>query len=70
MDQLDATRVIGERARGPFFPSDGQWMRFFDQGQLKKIAVSGGSAPVTFLRFVRRARFGLRRDLGRRELGR
>lgn len=46
MDQLDATRVIGERARGPFFPSDGQWMRFFDQGQLKKIAVSGGSAPV------------------------
>ena len=30
----------------PFFSPDGQWLGFLEEGQLKKVAVSGG-APVT-----------------------
>ena len=46
MDRLDSTRVIGIQAQAPFFSIDGQWLGFFDQGQLQKIAVSDDSPPV------------------------
>jgi serine/threonine protein kinase len=50
-DQLDATHVAGgdspplSSPRSPFFSADGQWLGFWESGQLKKVSVSGG-APV------------------------
>src|SRR5439155_2399208 len=45
LDQLTATPLAGtEGAAGPFFSPDGQWLGFFSDGKLKKIAVTGGSA--------------------------
>ena len=45
-DQLQAAPLSGtEGARDPFFFPDGQWIGFFADGKLKKIAVTGG-APV------------------------
>jgi serine/threonine-protein kinase len=35
-----------DHARHPFFSPDGRWIGFWQNGQLKKVAVSGG-APVT-----------------------
>ena len=35
-----------EGGSDPFFSPDGQWIGFFADGKLKKIAVQGG-APVT-----------------------
>ena len=47
VDQLQAVQVPGtEEARAPFFSADGQSIGFYADGQLKKVAVSGG-APVT-----------------------
>ena len=53
LDQLDATPIAGTEAggpngfaRAPFFSFDGQWIAFWQQGQLRKVAASGG-APVT-----------------------
>ncbi|MDA2935007.1 protein kinase [Acidobacteria bacterium AH-259-D05] len=50
MDALDSTPIPGteENPANPFFSPDGQWVGYFSriEGQLKKIAVSGG-APVT-----------------------
>ena len=50
MDALDATPIPGtdEIPSNPFLSPDGQWVGYFSRrdGQLKKIAVSGG-APVT-----------------------
>ncbi|MGH9649781.1 MAG: hypothetical protein ACRD3I_04845, partial [Terriglobales bacterium] len=47
MDRLEASPLAGtERASGPFFSPDGQWIGFFAEGKLKKISVQGGS-PVT-----------------------
>ena len=47
VDQLQAVRVPGsEDASGPFFSADGQSIRFWADGHLKKVSVSGG-APVT-----------------------
>ena len=48
VDQLQAVRVPGteEEGRAPFFSADGQSIGFYADGQLKKVAVSGG-APVT-----------------------
>ena len=48
MDELDARLVSEEDLRNPFFSPDGQWVGYWSNtdGQLKKIAVSGG-APVT-----------------------
>ena len=45
VDQLQAVQVPGTEggARGPFFAADGQSIGFYD-GQLKKVAVSGGAA--------------------------
>jgi serine/threonine-protein kinase len=55
LDQLDATPIRGtegaptspvESGRNPFFSPDGQWIGFWQNGQLKKVSVTGG-APVT-----------------------
>lgn len=45
LDQYAATVVSGaEGARNPFFSRDGQWLGFFADGKLKKIALTGGAA--------------------------
>ena len=45
LDQLQATLLSGtEGAQQPFFSPDGQWIGFFSDGKLKKIAVTGGAA--------------------------
>jgi Tol biopolymer transport system component/DNA-binding winged helix-turn-helix (wHTH) protein len=47
LDQSQLTPLSGtEGAGSPFFSPDGQWIAFFADGKLKKIAVQGG-APVT-----------------------
>ena len=47
MDQMVATPVRGteKNARSPFFSPDGEWIGFYTEGQLKKVAIRGG-APV------------------------
>ena len=45
LDQLQATALSGtEDAESPFFSPDSQWLGFFANGKLKKIAVQGGAA--------------------------
>jgi serine/threonine protein kinase/Tol biopolymer transport system component len=51
LDQLDGTPISGTEAGGaqqyavaPFFSPDGQWVAYFQQGQLRKSAVTGGAA--------------------------
>ena len=51
LDQVDATPIAGTEAggpngfaRAPFFSSDGQWIAFWQQQQLRKVAVTGGAA--------------------------
>ena len=45
--QLESTPIPGTRgAREPFVSPDNEWIGFFSDGQLRKVAVSGG-APVT-----------------------
>jgi eukaryotic-like serine/threonine-protein kinase len=45
MDQLQASALSGTAgAGGPFFSPDGQWIAFFADAKLKKIAVTGGAA--------------------------
>jgi len=47
LDQSGFVPISGtESARVPFFSPDGQWIAFFADGKLKKIAAQGG-APVT-----------------------
>ena len=50
LDQLEATLLVpsvgGLSPRSVFFSPDGEWVGFWNAGQLKKAAVSGG-APVT-----------------------
>ena len=47
LDQLQAVQMEGtEQAQMPFFSADGQSIGFWANGQLKRVAVSGG-APVT-----------------------
>jgi Tol biopolymer transport system component len=52
MNQLDATPIrgievapdqAGTAARSPFFSSDGRWIGFFQEGQLKKVLITGGA---------------------------
>jgi serine/threonine-protein kinase len=44
LDQASATELPGtERADGPFFSPDGQWVAFFADGKLKKVAMRGGA---------------------------
>jgi len=45
LDQLQATPLSGtDNAQMPFFSPDGQWLGFFADGKMKKIAVQGGAA--------------------------
>jgi serine/threonine protein kinase len=45
LDQLQASALAGsEGADSPFFSPDGQWIAFFANGKLKKLAVTGGAA--------------------------
>jgi Tol biopolymer transport system component/DNA-binding winged helix-turn-helix (wHTH) protein len=47
LDQSQLTPLAGtEGAGSPFFSPEGQWIAFFANGKLRKIAVQGG-APVT-----------------------
>jgi serine/threonine-protein kinase len=52
IDRLDAEPLEDteggpdDHARHPFFSPDGRWIGFWQRGQLRKVAVSGG-APVT-----------------------
>src|SRR5579864_4485809 len=47
LDQSQLTPLAGtDGASSPFFSPDGQWIAFFAEGKLKKMAVQGG-APVT-----------------------
>jgi eukaryotic-like serine/threonine-protein kinase len=46
LDELDATALSGTiGASQPFFSPDGQWIAFFAEGTLQKVA-AGGSAPL------------------------
>lgn len=46
-DQLGTVLIPGTRgASGPFFSPNGEWIGFFADGKLKKVATSGG-APLT-----------------------
>jgi hypothetical protein len=45
IDGLDAAPVAGiANARSPFFSPDGNWVGFFHEGALKKVAITGGPA--------------------------
>ncbi|MBI4472895.1 MAG: serine/threonine-protein kinase [Acidobacteria bacterium] len=45
MNQLHATPIDGtEHGEQPFFSPDGQWIGFFAEGKLRKVALAGGSA--------------------------
>ena len=55
LDRLDSIPIRGTESagsntpgatRGPFFSPDGRWIGFWQQGQLRKVAIGGG-APVT-----------------------
>ncbi len=47
LSELEATPIAGsEDASNPFFSPDGNWVAFFARGQLKKVAISGGT-PLT-----------------------
>jgi serine/threonine-protein kinase len=47
IDNLDPKPISGTAgATNPFFSPDGQWIGFFAQGKLKKIALTGGPAQV------------------------
>ena len=44
LDRLEATVLPGtEDAHAPFFSPDGQWIAFFADGRLKKVALAGGA---------------------------
>ena len=47
LDRLDAQPLEGiTNARAPFFSPNGEWIGFFQTGELKKVRITGG-APVT-----------------------
>jgi Tol biopolymer transport system component len=47
LDQASAIELAGtEGARGPFFSPDGQWVAFWADSKLKKIAVAGGPPQI------------------------
>ena len=47
LDQLESSPLDGtENAVGPFFSPDGQWIGFFADGKLKKLAITGGAPTV------------------------
>ncbi len=47
LDQAQSTMLAGtDGADDPFFSPDGQWIGFFAEGKLKKVAVRGGAVVV------------------------
>lgn len=58
LDSLDSTTVRGTEggATDPFFSPDGQWIGFWQAGQIKKVGINGGVrlpiAPATAFRYV------------------
>jgi len=61
LDKPAGTVIAGtEHGSDPFFSPDGQWIGFFADGKLKKIALNGGNAPVTLAEapFARGASWG------------
>ena len=47
MEGIESTPIRGtEGARSPFFSPDGHWLGFWNDGQLRKVSVNGGT-PVT-----------------------
>jgi serine/threonine protein kinase/Tol biopolymer transport system component len=47
LDSLQAVALPGTNgARDPFFSPDGDWIGFFAEGKLKKVAITGGSPIV------------------------
>ena len=47
LDSLELTPIPGtEGARLPFFSPDGEWVAFFDDDELRKIPVGGGTSTV------------------------
>ena len=57
LDALTATPILGtEGAFNPFFSPDGEWLGFFANNKLRKIAIAGGTAVD--LADVRNARGG------------
>lgn len=54
LDRLEATPVRGTEssggrnspARSPVFSPDGQWIAFWQEGQIKKVGITGGAAVV------------------------
>ena len=45
LDRLESTPLAGtERGSSPFFSWDGEWIGFFADGRLKRIAASGGAS--------------------------
>ena len=57
MDQLEAVPIPGtEGAQVPFFSPDGQWVGFFTEDKLKKVALAGG--PAVTLREISGGRWG------------
>ena len=51
LDRLDVLPLRGATGGFPFFSPDGQWVGFFTaSGELRKVAVAGGS-PITICRF-------------------
>jgi serine/threonine-protein kinase len=53
LDQLEAVPIPGTEAGGaggfartPFFSPDGQWIGFWQSGQLRKVSVSGGASTT------------------------
>jgi serine/threonine protein kinase/Tol biopolymer transport system component len=60
LDQLDAAPIAGADSGGlgaPFFSPDGQWIAFWQDRQLRKVALSGG-APMTICEAVNPAPVG------------
>ena len=47
LDKAEGSVIAGtENGSGPFFSPDGQWIGFFADGKLKKVAVNGGAPLV------------------------
>jgi serine/threonine-protein kinase len=60
LNQSQLTPLAGtESSSGPFFSPDGQWIGFFADGKVKKIAVEGGAAvPICYAAIMRGASWG------------
>jgi predicted Ser/Thr protein kinase len=49
LDALEPVAITKGAVRGPFVSPDGQWVGFFDDSTLKKVAITGGP-PITLVR--------------------